>query len=116
MQTGAAPADLRAALYRVVSTIPGVTVVDRSPDLDGRQGVALGLLDPWGTRQDIIIDPANGTYIGTREVVAEADIGSGYGSSRADGYVPPNRTIGPVGQVIGSSSITVSAADKPDFG
>lgn len=115
-QTGEAPADLQAALYRVLTTIPGITVVDRSADLDGRQGVALGFLDRWGTRQDIIIDPANGTYIGNRETVVKPNIGSGYGGGAANGYVPPNRTIVPVGEAMGSSSITVSVADKPDFG
>jgi RNA polymerase sigma-70 factor (ECF subfamily) len=69
LQTGVVPADLRAALYKAAALIPGVTVVDREANLDGKTGTAIGIEDPdRGTRMDIIIDPATGLLIGQREV------------------------------------------------
>ena len=68
---GETPADLRAALYRTLALVPGVTIVENDATLDGRTGVALGYAEPargsiW--RDEIIIDPATGVVIGTREV------------------------------------------------
>jgi hypothetical protein len=65
------PADLRAALYRTLALLPGVTIVEDDATLDGRSGVALGYTEPargsmW--RDEIIIDPTDGRVIGTREV------------------------------------------------
>ena len=68
---GETPADLRAALYRTLALVPGVTIVENDATLDGRTGVALGYTEPargsiW--RDEIIIDPSTGVVIGTREV------------------------------------------------
>ena len=41
LRTGAVPADLGAALYKAAAPIPGVTVVDRHANLDGRVGTAI---------------------------------------------------------------------------
>jgi RNA polymerase sigma-70 factor (ECF subfamily) len=73
LQTGVVPADLRAALYKAAALIPGVTLVDRQANLDGKAGTAIGIEDPdRGTRMDIIIDPATGLLIGEREVALTA--------------------------------------------
>lgn len=73
LQTGVAPADLRAALYKAAALIPGVTLVDRQANLDGKAGTAIGIEDPdRGTRMDIIIDPATGLLIGERVVTLTA--------------------------------------------
>lgn len=69
LSTGAIPADLRAALYKAAALIPGVTVVDKQANLNGRVGTAIGIENPIReTRMDIIIDPVTGLLIGEREV------------------------------------------------
>ena len=69
LRTGVVPADLRAAMYRAAAMIPGVEFVDGQATLDGRTGVAIGRVEgAWGTRMEIIIDPATGEFIGEREV------------------------------------------------
>jgi hypothetical protein len=71
LSTGEVPADLRAALYRALALVPGVTIVENDATLDGRTGVALGYTEPargsiW--RDEIIIDPITGLVIGDRAV------------------------------------------------
>jgi RNA polymerase sigma-70 factor (ECF subfamily) len=73
LRTGAVPADLRAALYKAAALIPGVSVVDREANLDGKMGTAIGIVrSDRETRMDIIIDPATGLLIGEREVTLTA--------------------------------------------
>jgi hypothetical protein len=73
LRTGLATADLRAALYKAAVMIPGVTVTEQLVSMDGRSGIAIGRTeDVDHTRQDIIIDPANGLVIGEREVLLKA--------------------------------------------
>jgi hypothetical protein len=73
LRTGVVPADLRAALYKAAALIPGVTVVDRQANLDGKTGPAIGIEHPnRKTRTDIIIDPATGLLIGERVVTLTA--------------------------------------------
>ena len=69
LRTGFVPAELRAALYRAATLIPGVTVADSAATLNGRRGVAIGRIEgSTGIRQDLIIDPDTGLLIGEREV------------------------------------------------
>jgi hypothetical protein len=69
LRSGIVPADLRAALFRSATKIPGVGVVEGRANLDGRKGVAVGRYEPEnGTRQEIIFDPDTGEVIGEREV------------------------------------------------
>lgn len=73
LSTGAVPADLRAALYKAAALIPGVTVVDKQANLNGKVGTAIGIENPVReTRMDIIIDPVTGLLIGEREVLLAA--------------------------------------------
>ena len=65
--SGLAPADLRAAIYRAIALLPGIQITDGFANLDGRKGVALGM-NGFGGRQDLIIDPATGQFIGYRTV------------------------------------------------
>ena len=79
LMSGVAPTDLRVALYRVLATVPGVTVVGRDVVLAGRSGVGLTWLAPApqdpstrvadpasGTRTDLVIDPSTGELLGIR--------------------------------------------------
>lgn len=73
LRTGIIPADLRASLYKAAALVPGVTMVDRQATLDGKTGVAIGIVGPDGrSRRDIIIDPATGLMIGERDVLLKA--------------------------------------------
>lgn len=80
LRTGLAPADLRAALYRTLATLPGLEITDAVANLDGRTGTAFGIED-GDQRQDLIIDPATGTYIGERQVLTEDRDGAPAGTT-----------------------------------
>ena len=67
LRTGLMPAADRANLLRALTRLPGLDVVDDAADLDGHQGVALGISE-GGERQEIILDPGTGEVIGEREV------------------------------------------------
>lgn len=68
LRSGLVPADLRAAIYQALTRLPGLTITDGAANLDGRTGTALGVTDPIGNRQEIIIDPETGAFIGERDV------------------------------------------------
>ena len=68
LQLGAVPADLRAAFFEAAAMIPGVTLTEGQATLDGRTGVAIGRDEGTIDRQEIIIDPATGLFIGERRV------------------------------------------------
>lgn len=68
LRFGIVPADLRAAFYEAAALIPGVTIVESQATLDGRTGVAIGRDEGSMERQEIIIDPSTGLYIGERLV------------------------------------------------
>lgn len=69
LRTGLVPADLRAAMYEALATLPDVVVTEEQVSLDGRRGTAIGLPRWSGTEQhDVIIDPADGAYIGERSI------------------------------------------------
>ena len=67
LRSGVVPADLRAALYRVLQTIPGTTVTEQHVTMeDGRSGVAIGRNDIFGSHNELVIDPESGQVIGER--------------------------------------------------
>jgi hypothetical protein len=70
------PAEVRAALYRALPTIPGVTVVQGATDAAGRRGLAFvraAAIEVPGSsrwlRMEIILDPNTYRYLGARHVV-----------------------------------------------
>ncbi len=63
-------AALRAALYRVIESLPGVQDLGPATDRLGRHGQAVGLVT-GGTREVLIFDPAT-TVVLEREMVAVA--------------------------------------------
>lgn len=70
LRTGQYPAEVRATIFRALALLPGLVVTDKRANLDGEEGVALGM-KYYDDFTEIIIDPADGDFIGTREVVAE---------------------------------------------
>ncbi|MGI8417075.1 MAG: CU044_5270 family protein, partial [Nakamurella sp.] len=92
LRTGLLPADLRAALYRALAKVPGMEIADSTANLDGRVGVAFGIQDAI-QRDETIIDPANGSFIGEREI-----------STQAEGGIP-------AGTVTGYTAVTTAVVD-----
>lgn len=98
LTTGFVPADLRAALYRAATQIPGVNVTEKDVTMDGRTGISIGRTEnKTSVRHDIIIDPTDGLVIGQRTIFLTGD--SGY----------------PAGTAVGSTSVTTTVVDTaPD--
>jgi hypothetical protein len=65
-QTQTSP-HLRAAIYRVIATLPGLEYVGQVDDGTGRPGNSVGLTS-FGNRAEIIIDPNTGELLGGRHV------------------------------------------------
>uniref|UniRef100_UPI000DE3ECAC CU044_5270 family protein n=1 Tax=Nonomuraea lactucae TaxID=2249762 RepID=UPI000DE3ECAC len=61
------PPAMGAALYKAVAKIPGVTIVDRSQDAAGREGIAVAREDA-GARTEWIFDRDTLKYLGERKV------------------------------------------------
>jgi hypothetical protein len=61
-------AKLRAAIYRAMTLLPGITLVGPARTLDGRVGTAIGA-NAGIVRVELIIDRASGGLLGTRTVV-----------------------------------------------
>lgn len=92
LRSGLVPADLRAALFRVLETVPGVEVTDSGATIDGVTGIAIGRLEPRnGTRQEIVIDPETGQVVGEREIQIVAGDGPPAGTVISETHV--TRTV-----------------------
>lgn len=63
LRSGLVPADLRAALYSALVTLPAVSVKDQVTDLDGGTRLAL-VHDDGPTRTELLVDPADGAFAG----------------------------------------------------
>lgn len=97
LRSGLVRADLRAAIYRTLALLPELRITDRLANLEGRVGIAYGVAgSPGNFRQDIVIDPVTGQYIGERTVLTDDDPGTGL---RA-------------GTVIGHSSLVTSVVSR----
>lgn len=70
LNSGQYPAEVRATVFRALALLPGLVVTDKKANLDGKEGVALGM-KYFDDFTEIIIDPENGDYIGRRATVAE---------------------------------------------
>lgn len=98
LRSGIVPADLRAALFRVLRTVPGVDVTSGVATIDGRTGVGIGRVESHdGVRQEVVIDPATGELIGEREVATEG--------------VPAEAGVAP-GTVMYATSVTRRAVQR----
>ncbi|MFL6118241.1 CU044_5270 family protein [Actinophytocola sp.] len=71
LRSGLVPADLRAALYRVLAKVPGLQITEQMANLDGQKGTAYGVTAA-GTRHDVIINPTTGQFMGEREITEDA--------------------------------------------
>lgn len=94
LRSGLVPSDLRAGMYKVLATVPGVEVTATSATVGGRTGVAIGRNETAGMdRQELIIDPATGQVIGERSIAIKS----------VDGIT--------AGTVIGDTAVTRTLVD-----
>ncbi|WP_027945214.1 CU044_5270 family protein [Amycolatopsis taiwanensis] len=93
LSSGLVPADLRAAIYQALALLPELRVTEQLANLDGRQGIALGVTS-GGRRRDIIIDPETGQFVGQRMIQVDDEPGGL-----------------PAGTLITSTSVTNSVVD-----
>ena len=70
LSSGLYPAEFRARLYKALTYVKGLEVVDQVANLDGRKGVALGLRT-GAVEWQLIIDPTTGRFIGSRQMVMQ---------------------------------------------
>jgi hypothetical protein len=99
LRTGVIPADVRASLYQAAALIPGVEVVEDQATLDGRTGTAIGRVEANGNfRQDIIVDPDTGLFIGERTTTLADENGIAAGT------------------ITGWSTVTTSVVDEAPAG
>jgi hypothetical protein len=94
--TGLLPGDVRGALYRALALLPDVSITAHTATLDGRTGVAFAVSDNHSghDRQEFVVDPATGDFIGERDIALAASSGM------------------PAGTVMGSSSTTTAVVAK----
>ncbi len=72
LRSGVVPADLRAALFRVLATVPGVEITSSEVQLGAGTGVGLAYYEATdGTRQEIVVDPSDGELVGERYLAVE---------------------------------------------
>ncbi|WP_424533484.1 CU044_5270 family protein [Sphaerisporangium viridialbum] len=64
MGTQVLPPEVRAALFRGLATIPGVSFTEDVADAEGRRGVAFSHAG-WSARYDLILDPVDFRFLGT---------------------------------------------------
>lgn len=95
LRSGMVPADLRAALYRVLGLVPGLEITEQVANLDGVRGTAYGV-SANGQRHDVIIDAKTGQFIGERQVAEDGT------------------TMIPAGTVMSYTSVTTAVA--PEIG
>jgi RNA polymerase sigma-70 factor (ECF subfamily) len=99
LRNGTAPAELRSALYKAAALIPGVTVTEEQATLDGTTGIAIGRVEASdNSRQDIVIDPESGQFIGERQVSLETG-----------GVIP-------AGTAVASTTVTTTVVDSAPAG
>ncbi|WP_371781507.1 CU044_5270 family protein [Streptosporangium subroseum] len=70
MGTQALPPEVRAALFRGLTTIPGVSFTENVADADGRRGVAFSHTGE-SARYDLILDPVDFRFLGTYGVTVK---------------------------------------------
>jgi RNA polymerase sigma-70 factor (ECF subfamily) len=84
LRSGVVPADLRAAFFQAAAMIPGVEIIEDRATLNGRTGIAIGRTEPSNqTRQELIIDPDTGLFLGERQIQLAEDWGYPAGTATA---------------------------------
>lgn len=93
------PSNLRAALYQVAKTIPGIKLIGSLANYDGAHGIAIGRVDAFGVEHDLIFTRSGGAYIGDRTVATRPSVEY---KVRA-------------GTLLGYTALTTGVKGKPDL-
>lgn len=98
LRSGLVPADLTAALLRVLATVPGISLVESSAPLDGRATTALTMderpVDQDNVvvaRRELVVDRATDRLLGERTVFTKPRLGLPAGATV--GLVRTTRTV-----------------------
>ncbi len=87
---------LRAALYRVIAHLPGVTLLGWQTDRLGRRGIAVTIsraeVGDETTRRELVFDPTTGEPLQT-ELIQTAALPSGAGTGSTAAAVLPAGTV-----------------------
>lgn len=86
LESGIAPADLRSAVFEVLSSVPAITVVDEST-LNGRPVVTFTI--KGNSHEQLMIDPSIGQIVGFRNDVASDNIREAFYERRLVDQIPP---------------------------
>lgn len=95
LRTTLVPADLRAAFYRALTRLPGVSIDEDAENVDGHVCIAI-VHDAGRTRTELMIDPSDGQFAGERDTI------------RTD-----SRTGLPAGTVISTTAVRTAVVDQP---
>jgi hypothetical protein len=95
---GLATAAQRAALYKALALMPGLEVIERTTNLDGKPGTGIALTQR-GVRYELIIDPATGQPIGQRRT-----------AQQAQGFIPAGTVYN---DTVLSTAVVDKIGDKP---
>ncbi|MFI6498455.1 CU044_5270 family protein [Nonomuraea typhae] len=94
------PPAQRAALFKALGTLPGITVTENAEDAAGRKGYGVGGV--WrGERSELIFDKENYTLLGERSVVVD----------EKEGQAPVGSLLASTAQL--SVSVSDTAPDAP---
>lgn len=67
--TGLVPAEVRSVILAALAKVPDLAIADRQANLNGQHGVAF-TVEEAGMTSQLIVDPATGQFIGTRDVLS----------------------------------------------
>lgn len=106
--------ELRAALYEVAATIPGIELLGEVADESGRPGIGVAST-AFGIRHELIFDPETSAILGERDVqvdpmVTDASPPPGVGVN-ADAVDDPGTVIG--WSVVLESAVVDSVDERP---
>lgn len=86
LESGAAPSDLRAALFGVLKSVPGLAVVEETT-IDGRPVVIFAV--SGAAYEQLMIDPSTGEMVGFRAEVSPDNVRTVVYERRAVDEIPP---------------------------
>lgn len=66
LKTGVFPVDVRKVLWQAIAQLPGAYGLRDVANLDGKAGFAIGVVTN-GVTDEVLIDPADGAYLGERQ-------------------------------------------------
>jgi hypothetical protein len=98
------PPDLEAAIFRVLETVPGVTV--EQIDVAGKPALSVGIGTADWLHEEVLLDPTTYEYIGERSTVTKDATLSKEKAGNGTGEVKK-------GQHVADQRLAIGAVDQP---